>query len=299
MELPAMYFCSVGKSLLLSNAVGRVPKGTIRTHVGEDISEMLLLFFAVCLGASTIGSICGIGGGVIIKPVLDTLGLLDVVTINFLSGCTVLAMTAYSVAKSKLSGVSQIDKRNSLPLALGAAVGGIIGKWAFSYIRAMSENPNRIGMVQAVCLALVTAGSLLYTVRKDKIKAMKIESRAVCLLIGAALGVMSSFLGIGGGPINLVVLYYFFSMSTKEAVENSLYIIFFSQIASLVSTLVTKSIPAFSASILLVMIAGGIIGGICGRAVNGKMKESTLERLFIVLMMAIIIISLYNFINLM
>ncbi|MEI3183290.1 MAG: sulfite exporter TauE/SafE family protein [Lachnospiraceae bacterium] len=39
---------------------------------------------------------------------------------------------------------------------------------------------------------------------------------------------MSSFLGIGGGPINLVVLLYFFSMDTKAAAQNSLYIILFS-----------------------------------------------------------------------
>ena len=39
----------------------------------------------------------------------------------------------------------------------------------------------------------------------------------------AFLGIISSFLGIGGGPINLVVLFFFFSMPTKIAAENSLY----------------------------------------------------------------------------
>ena len=33
----------------------------------------MLIFFAVSLLASTVGAICGIGGGVIIKPVLDLL----------------------------------------------------------------------------------------------------------------------------------------------------------------------------------------------------------------------------------
>jgi uncharacterized membrane protein YfcA len=43
--------------------------------------------------ASVIGSICGIGGGVIIKPVLDAVGLYSVSTISFMSGCIVLSMT--------------------------------------------------------------------------------------------------------------------------------------------------------------------------------------------------------------
>ena len=56
-----------------------------------------MIFFLICFLASAVGAVCGIGGGVIIKPVLDAFGILDVETISFLSGCTVLSMTAYAV----------------------------------------------------------------------------------------------------------------------------------------------------------------------------------------------------------
>ena len=36
---------------------------------------MGILIFIICLLASVIGGICGIGGGVIIKPVLDAMGI--------------------------------------------------------------------------------------------------------------------------------------------------------------------------------------------------------------------------------
>ena len=62
-----------------------------------------ILFFVVSLLASVAGAICGIGGGVIIKPVLDMAHLADVSTISFLSGCTVLSMSCYSVGKSMLA----------------------------------------------------------------------------------------------------------------------------------------------------------------------------------------------------
>ncbi|MBQ2105458.1 MAG: sulfite exporter TauE/SafE family protein, partial [Lachnospiraceae bacterium] len=58
---------------------------------------VFVLVFAICFLASVIGAICGIGGGVIIKPALDAFGIMDVSTISFLSGCTVLSMTTYSV----------------------------------------------------------------------------------------------------------------------------------------------------------------------------------------------------------
>ena len=56
-----------------------------------------LLALIVCFFASVIGAICGIGGGVIIKPLLDSVGILDGTDSSFLSGCIVLSITTYSV----------------------------------------------------------------------------------------------------------------------------------------------------------------------------------------------------------
>lgn len=141
---------------------------------------------------------------------------------------------------------------------------------------------------------IVTVGTLIYTIYKDKIKTYQVKNAVVCILIGIFLGIMSSFLGIGGGPINLVILFFFFSMTTKIAAENSLYIIFFSQIASLISSIVTGSVPDFQIGVLILMVAGGIAGGICGRAINKKIDEKTVDKLFIGLMVVMIVINIYN-----
>ena len=120
------------------------------------------------------------------------------------------------------------------------------------------------------------------------------KSRLVCGAIGLVLGVMSSLLGIGGGPINLVVLFFFFSMDAKTAAENSLYIILFSQIASLFASLLTRTVLEFSLGMLLLMAAGGICGGICGRSVNKKLESRRVDQLFIGFMIFMIFINLYN-----
>lgn len=240
------------------------------------------------------GAICGIGGGVIIKPVLDAFGVMDAAQISFLSGCTVLSMTTYSVLKSKVRGESNIQKKTGFPLALGAAFGGVVGKLLFSYVKSVSPDIDKVGQIQAICLLIVTLGTLLYTLFKAKIRTMHIEKAAVCLIIGLTLGVLSAFLGIGGGPINLVVLFFFFSMSTKTAAENSLYIIFFSQLASLILSLINGEAFRAELPILLLMIVGGIGGGIVGRALNKKIKETTVDKLFIGLMAVIIAINIYN-----
>ena len=95
---------------------------------------MSIVYFFVCLISCVVGAISGIGGGVIIKPVLDALGTLNVSTISFLSGCTVLAMTSMTLFRSRNSDV-KIDKRKGTLLAVGGAIGGIVGKYIFDAIK--------------------------------------------------------------------------------------------------------------------------------------------------------------------
>ena len=135
---------------------------------------------------------------------------------------------------------------------------------------------------------------MVYTLKKDKIKTHCVQNVLACILIGVALGICSSFLGIGGGPINLVVLFFFFSMDTKTAAQNSLYIILFSQITSLINTIVTKTVPEFTAGLLILMVAGGILGGMVGRKINKRIDGETVNKLFIGLMAIIMLICAYN-----
>ena len=256
---------------------------------------LYIIFVVVAYSASIIGAICGIGGGVIIKPVLDMTGILDVKTINFLSGCTVLAMSTYSIVVAKMAKESLVEWKTATPLAIGAAIGGLLGKGIFQMVsQAMGE---KAGAVQAVCLIIMTVGTLLYTIKKEQIKTYQLTNIVICVVVGLILGVASSFLGIGGGPINLVILFFFFSMPTKTAAQNSLYIILFSQLASLFSTMATKSVPDVSFVLLALMIIGGIMGGYCGRKINKKIDAVMVDKLFIGLMVVIILINIYNVIK--
>ena len=126
---------------------------------------------------------------------------------------------------------------------------------------------------------------------------MHVTDPALCFGIGFALGMVSSFLGIGGGPLNLVVLFFFFSLSAKSAAKSSLYIIFFSQCTSLVLTFLGGEIPQFELSLLFVMILGGIGGGAVGRFLNRRISEKAVGRLFIMVMSFMILISTYNIVK--
>ena len=253
---------------------------------------MYIVFFIISVAASMIGAICGIGGGIIIKPALDSFGLVDVASINFLSGCTVLSMTLYSVGYSKITKDTCINYRVSTSLAIGAIIGGITGKVIFQAV--CDFGLNTAGLIQAICLIIVTVATLIFTVRIKKTRTMQVDNLLLSAVLGLVLGLMSSFLGIGGGPVNLVVLIFFYSMDLKAAAENSLYIILFSQAANLTSSIITGTVPCVNGLLLVLMICEGIVGGIIGKKLNKKLRSSTINRLFIYLMLFIILINAYN-----
>lgn len=251
-----------------------------------------VMMFLVCLAASGVGSIAGYGGGVIIKPVLDALHILPVSTISFLSGCTVLAMSMASLLKSRGNGV-RLRVRTTTPLALGAAVGGLLGKALFELVRSSAEE-NWLGLVQSSLLLGITVLVWVYTRKRDRLPSYQLENLPVCALVGLALGVVSAFLGIGGGPLNVAFLFFFFSMEAKEAAKNSIFIILFSQAASLLSALCQRNVPEFAWSQLLMMAAGGVGGALLGAATSKKLDDKGVERLLLALMLGIMGINLYN-----
>lgn len=252
----------------------------------------ILFVFVVCLCASTIGGICGIGGGVVIKPLLDATGIMSVSTVSFLSGLTVLAMSLISVYKNRKT--KELDARRSIPLGIGAAVGGVLGKRLFEMIKAAAQADQLVGMIQAIVLGLMVLGTLAYVRNKARIRTKDVRSTSVAAVIGLLLGMCSSFLGIGGGPMNLAVLYYFYSMTTKQAAINSILIILVSQIASLLMSIVKGSIPAFDPMMLIVMVAAGVLGGSVSSKLHKRLSTETTDKLFAALLVVIILICCYN-----
>lgn len=116
----------------------------------------LLFLFLVCLLASTVGGVCGIGGGVVIKPVLDATGIMNVSAASFLSGLTVIAMSMVSVYKNRKT--RELDPVRSVPIGLGAAVGGVLGKRLFVFVKEASGREQLAAFAQAVLLGVLVLG---------------------------------------------------------------------------------------------------------------------------------------------
>ncbi|MDY4609267.1 MAG: sulfite exporter TauE/SafE family protein [Sphaerochaetaceae bacterium] len=253
---------------------------------------MQFIIAITVLVATLLGSISGIGGGVLIKPVMDAICDMTSSQISFLSGTTVLTMTIVSLLRSRKDPV-KIDRRGTF-LAVGAAFGGLAGKSIFDLLVQRASSSAGVSLVQNIIMVILTVAVFFYILFKARIRQKNLSNPVVCVVCGLFLGVMSSFLGIGGGPINIMLLSYFFAMETKTAALNSLYVIFFSQSVSLVSNIVTGSVPQFGWWILGMMMVCAVVGATIGRKLSSKMTDRHVDILFMGLLFVIIGISIYN-----
>jgi uncharacterized membrane protein YfcA len=254
-------------------------------------------FLLIACTASVIGSISGIGGGIIIKPVLDVLSGQGLEEISVLSGSTVFAMSLVSLLRNRDSGVTLEPKRGTA-LAGGAALGGAAGKLIFSIALRFSSRTALIGIIQSLMLMFFTLIVLLYLKKKKAIQTRNIRNIPFCLFIGLLLGMVSAFLGIGGGPVNIMVISYFLSMDPKTTALHSLYTIFLSQAASFLLMFAEGGIPPVNPFFIAAMVSGGIGGGLIGSRIVRVLSNDQVDSLFGLVLGLLILLSAYNTIRL-
>ncbi|RWZ50169.1 sulfite exporter TauE/SafE family protein [Halobacillus fulvus] len=250
---------------------------------------MFVLYFLIGLFATTLGAITGIGGGVIIKPVLDAIGTYDVGTISALSSATVFAMAVVSLLRNSQSR-QDFQLKTTFLLALGSIVGGTGGKAIFNELLSRIGNTDGVTLVQA-CLLVFLLILILINRVKD-FPSYQLRRPVIIFSVGLILGGFSAFLGIGGGPLNVAVLIFVFSMGIKAAAIHSILIIFFSQLATLITISFTTGFGVLDMSMLGYMIAGGVIGGFIGSSLSKKIESGYVDLLFKLALVGIILINL-------
>lgn len=254
-----------------------------------------ILYFLISSISTSLGAISGIGGGVIIKPLMDAVSGMGSATVGFLSAVTVESMAIVSITKHFLSKEDvRLEPRRGTLLAAGSALGGVAGKALFSWFKDFVRQDQAVISGQNIILFFLTILVAIYYYKKAHIKGLNIQNVFACLSIGLILGLLSAFLGIGGGPINLMVLSFLFSMDAKTASLHSIYIILFSQTTSLGSTFISGTVPNFSWLVLWAMVIGGVIGAFIGRTLNRRLTNEKIDRLFILLLFVILTICIYN-----
>lgn len=266
--------------------------GHIILFTFERILSMSIIYFCVALLATILGSMAGLGGGVIIKPVLDFLGHYDINTIGLLSSFTVFAMAVVAIMK-QFQHKFKVNLKSTISIALGSIAGGNLGQSLLEKI-ILITNENLVQIVQAIFLVLLLTFVILYMNNTEKFKNYHVKNPILCFTLGLILGSLAAFLGIGGGPINVAFLTIFFSMEAKEAAVNSVLIILFSQASKILTIASGTGFSSYDLSMLYFMIPAGVIGGFIGSKLNLIASNKVIIRVFNIVVLCVIFLNIWN-----
>ena len=252
----------------------------------------IIIYSIIVLCATMIGAITGLGGGIIIKPAFDFVGIDTTSMISVYSTVAVFTMCLVSIYKRSKQGF-HVHKQIALGLAFGSIIGGKIGDEIF--LQAVdSWGSQAVSATQSVILFLLIGGIILFTINKERIRTLEVTNLVAIVTIGLIVGIISVYLGIGGGPLNIALLVYFFSMKAKDAAAYSILMIFFAQIIKM-GTVIRDFEKYNNVSLLILAIAiFAVLGGWIGTKIQSKLTHEAVEKLYLGLMGILVLMTAFN-----
>lgn len=134
-----------------------------------------LIYAVVIFAATFLGAFVGLGGGVIIKPLLDLIGHDTIAVVNFISACAVFSMSITSTIKH-IRAKTKIEFGIIVYLSIGAVVGGICGSKLFDYFLTLFNN-SLLKSIQGLVLGILLVASVIYVNTK---KCKEFQTHKTC-----------------------------------------------------------------------------------------------------------------------
>ncbi len=210
-----------------------------------------LILVGIFIG--TMAGFFGIGGGMILIPILLVLGF----DIKDAIGISIIQMVFSSIYGSYLN-----HKKGSLIIGegifvgLGGFVGGFIGGYVTQYVA------DAILQGLFFSLLLFALFRLLFSKNHEDDTQTRSLNKALLFSIGVGIGIFSITLGIGGSIILTPLLVGLLHYPLKKAVSAGLFFVVFSSIAGMISRLSNGTIDFENGLIVAVASLFGVAFGI-------------------------------------
>lgn len=250
-----------------------------------------VVYFFIIILANTVGAISGMGGGVIIKPIFDLIDFHSVVEISFYSSMAVLTMSMVSTYRQIKNGMT-LEWLSIIQISAGAIVGGILGNQLFEKILMLFPNGREVQLVQISLTILTLVFAFLHS--QGMFVNHSFKSGTLKIITGLILGFLASLLGIGGGPINVALLMFFFNMPIKDATVYSIVTIFFSQLSKIITIFLTTDLSRYDFNVLIYIIPAAIIGGFLGAYFSHVFSDEKVRNVYKMVIVIVLLINVYN-----
>lgn len=254
----------------------------------EPITTVIILA-AVGLAAGTLGSMLGVGGGIIMVPALTFLNLSPTQA----ASTSLIAVMSTSVSSTiEYSRQKRIDYALGLAMAACAIPGGVLGAVLSEYLL---EDTFKLYFG---ILLILTALYILY--KKSVLKDHRVNRRSLPLQVAVftasfGAGIISSLFGVGGGIVFVPTMLLVLGLTMHRAAPTSQLTLMMTAIAG-VFTHSALGHPDYLQAVVL--SAGAFVGAQIGARLSRMTKEMLLQRLLAVILMTVAIIFILDGLNL-
>ena len=284
-----------------------------------EISVNLLIMLGLGAAVGFLSGMFGVGGGFLLTPLLMFSGVPAPIAV---------ATSANQIVATSVSGAlaqwrrGNIDFRMGAVLIAGGMPGAVAGALLLRQLRETGQVSLFVSLTYVFLLGVV--GFLMLTeslralgrargdaaaasrrsgqhnwIHRLPLKLRFPRSRLYIsalppLVIGALVGLLTAFLGVGGGFIMVPAMIYLFRMPTNVVIGTSIFQIIF--VTAMVSVLHAGFSQSLDVVLGLILAAGGVIGGQFGVRAGQKLRGEQLRALLALMVLAVAIRLLFDLI---
>jgi hypothetical protein len=252
-----------------------------------------LVALVVALGAGVFGALAGVGGGLIVVPLLTiALGvpLHNAIAVSLLG---VIAVSTTASASYLEAGL--VSRRLGLALLAATTVGGVIGGYAAGLIDARLLAALFGVLMIAVALRMLMGheaevAEIIQEPGRFEFDASYVEPRTgeevayrvrnlgPAAGVSVFAGVVSGLLGVGGGVINVPTMNVLMGVPIRVATTTSTYMLAATAAASAVLYFSRGEVdPALAGAV----VVGGIVGARIGARLQSRLPHRALTLMFV------------------
>ena len=273
-----------------------------------QINLLLILFFGFLVGFMS--GLFGVGGGFLMTPLLIFMGIPPATAV----GTESVQILGSSVSGAMAHGIKKnIDYEIGIFLLIGGIFGSTVGVILFNFLKESGNIDLIIKFLYILFLAIIgtlmLVESTISLVSEKKIDPsykkkkrsfldylpLKLRFRQskifisilLPIFVGIFVGLLSAFMGVGGGFVMVPAMIYLFGMGTVVAIGTSLFqIVFVTLNVSILHATFNYSVDLILAIFLLI---GGVIGAQYGSKFTSRFKG---EQIRILLALIVLIVCI-------
>ena len=263
---------------------------------GQSVNALLMILLG--FGVGVLSGMFGVGGGFLTTPLLIFYGIPPTVAVASATTQITGASVSGAMVHMRRGGV---DMKMAGVMIVGGLFGSFVGAAMFRLLQSTGQIDVVIGLLYVLILAWI--GALMFKDSLVTLGYLKVANKGPAprhnrwvaslplrwrfyssglyispvapVALGFVAGVLTVFLGIGGGFILVPAMIYLLGMPARVVIGTSLLMILtVSAATTMVHSLTTRAVDIVLAALLLV---GGVIGAQYGAILTTRIKPDYLR----------------------